>query len=155
MTLQLSSEQLQAIKTHAELTYPDECCGLLLGKPDADCSRLMELWATDNAWDSQVAEELTDASLEKSHRYWISPREMLAAMRYARSRDLAIIGVYHSHPDHPAVPSECDQRFAWQQYSYLIVSVEHGSAIICQSWLLDDRHHFQLEPLLIVDSMRS
>lgn len=152
MTLELSPDQLQAIKVQAERTYPEECCGLLLGRLEEDRKLLVEVRSTENTWDPQVADDLSDTPLTKSRRYWIAPEEMLAAMRYARSHALDVIGIYHSHPNHPAVPSECDRRLAWPQYSYLIVSVEQGTATACNSWILDDRHQFQPENLLIVES---
>lgn len=149
MTFQLRSDQLQTIQAHAERTYPDECCGLLLGQREADSKILIEIRSLENAWTPDVAAELATPTLTKSRRYWIAPEAMLAAMRDARTRDLNIIGIYHSHPDHPAVPSECDRQLAWQQYSYLIVSVEQGHAKRCQSWVLDDDDRFQSELLLV------
>jgi proteasome lid subunit RPN8/RPN11 len=74
---------------------------------------------------------------------------MLMAMREARNCSLEIIGIYHSHPDHPAVPSECDRQLAWPQYSYIIVSVAQGYAAESKSWILDDTHQFQPEPIVI------
>lgn len=156
MSLRLDTRHLQAIKTHAERTYPEECCGLLLGTVQAGAKHLVEVRAIDNTWSPQAAEDLTDApSLTKSRRYWIAPEALLATMRDARSRNLEVIGVYHSHPDHPAMPSECDRRLAWQQYSYLIVSVRQGHAIECYSWTLDDQHTFQSEPILVDASVPS
>lgn len=110
---------------------------------------LVEIRSLDNAWTPDVAAELATQTLTKSRRYWIAPAAMLAAMRHARNRSLEIIGIYHSHPDHPAVPSEYDRQLAWQQYSYLIVSVEQGHAQLCQSWVLDDDDRFQSESLLV------
>lgn len=150
MTIKLSDDHLQAIKAHAERIYPDECCGILLGKLESEIKTLVELRVTENAWEPQVADDLAEMpSLTKSRRYWIAPEQMLAAMREARSRNLDVIGIYHSHPDHPAVPSECDRRLAWPQYSYLIVSVEQGRAKACHSWTLNDQHQFQPEEMLM------
>ncbi len=87
------------------------------------------------------------ASLDKTRRYWIDPRDLLTAQRYGRDRQLDMIGVYHSHPNHPAVPSECDRTFAWVDYSYIIVSVLQGSAQDLLCWSLDDQHQFQPEAL--------
>lgn len=156
MTLSLSAEQRQAINTHAECAYPNECCGLLLGKTGPDCKVLVQVWPTSNTWNAQVAEDLdADPSLSKSRRYWIAPEELLQAMRHARSQELDVIGIYHSHPDHSAVPSECDRQLAWPQYSYLIVSVQQGMATDCLSWSLDDNHQFQPELLQVVETVPS
>jgi proteasome lid subunit RPN8/RPN11 len=75
---------------------------------------------------------------------------MLKAQKQARDRNLDIIGIYHSHPDHPAVPSEFDRAIAWQQYSYIIVSVQQGKACDLKNWSLDDDHQFQPEEMLTV-----
>lgn len=155
MTIKLSEDHLQAIKAHAEHTYPDECCGILLGKLESQTKTLVELRVTENAWEPQVADDLAEQpSLTKSRRYWIDPAQMLAAMRDAHSLNLDVIGIYHSHPDHPAVPSECDRRLAWPQYSYLIVSVEQGQARACHSWMLDDQHQFQPEDMLMTEAIK-
>jgi len=163
MALSLTSDQLQQISTHAERTYPEECCGLLIGQIDRTTpsapKTVLEVWQVPNAWNSEIAEELaaalanTDQQLRfaKTDRYWIDPRDMLTAQRYARDRQLNIIGIYHSHPDHPAVPSECDRRLAWTQYSYLIVSVQQGVANLTQCWHLDETHQFQPEELTLAN----
>jgi proteasome lid subunit RPN8/RPN11 len=76
---------------------------------------------------------------------------MLKAQKDARDRNLDIVGIFHSHPDHPAVPSEFDRAIAWQQYSYIIVSVQNGLARDLKSWSLDDDDQFQHEEILIVE----
>lgn len=175
--LYLSQQHSQSIRAHAEQTYPSECCGLLLGQvtqqAETTVRTVVELWAAQNSWNAETAERMDelldlsqsaydpiDPSIEGSmhssihnqgDRYWIDPLEMLAAMKYGRDRQLDIIGVYHSHPDHPAVPSECDRAIAWPQYSYIIVSVYQGSAQDLLSWNLDKNHCFQAEPLICPD----
>ena len=155
VSLFLSHAQLHTIYAHADRTYPDECCGLLLGNLTAGNKIVTDLWAMENAWDAAAADDLADdPHLNKTRRYWIAPQEMLAAIRAARARHLEIVGVYHSHPDHPAIPSEYDRQLAWAQYSYLIVSVPEGIASDARSWVLDDRHQFQPEPLLLTAPAR-
>lgn len=148
MALRLSPNHLQAIQSHADRTYPNECCGLLLGQVEAGETVVVTVRSVENSWSLEGA-ELADRSLSQARRYWIAPAAMLAAMREARDRHLAVIGIYHSHPDNPAVPSECDRAAAWPQYSYVIVSVQQGQSQDCQSWVLDDRHQFQPEPICI------
>ncbi|HTL89019.1 MAG TPA: M67 family metallopeptidase [Leptolyngbya sp.] len=143
MILRLNSQHLANIRVHAERTYPEECCGLLLGKSDPTGKTVMEVKATKNEW----SDDQGDPSNQR--QYEIAPAELLAAMKDARSRGLDIIGIYHSHPDHPAIPSECDRAAAWSQYSYAIVSVPKGTAAELQSWSLDDQQIFQPEDLLI------
>ena len=156
--LKLHSHHLQAIQTHAESTYPEECCGLLLGQRKGDAKTLIEVLATENSWDDEAADafESIEGSAElessKRSRFSIAPEVMLKAQKDARDRQLDIIGIFHSHPDHPAVPSEFDRAIAWQQYSYIIVSVQQGKAIDLKSWSLDDEHQFQPEEILTVSS---
>ncbi len=144
MVLKLAPTHLQAIVAHAESTYPEECCGLLLGIADSTGNIVVEMKPVENHWSAEPAE-----SLDKTRRYEIAPQSMLAVMREGRARNLTIVGIYHSHPDHPAVPSECDRQLAWQHYSYVIVSVDRGGAIDWQSWSLDDAHQFQPEKILM------
>lgn len=103
----------------------------------------MDVKATNNGWNDDRSD------FTKKRRYEIAPEEMLAAMKEARSRNLDIIGIYHSHPDHPAIPSECDRAAAWSCYSYAIVSVLKGESVEVRSWSLDDQQVFQAEDLLI------
>lgn len=74
---------------------------------------------------------------------------MLKVQKEARDRQLDIIGIYHSHPDHPAIPSEFDRLCGWQAYSYIIVSVLQGKARDVLSWSLDDNHQFQPEEIVV------
>lgn len=142
------------MQTHAESTYPEECCGLLLGQLSDDEKILIEVLPTENSWDVDAAEAFQavegSAQLDttKRTRYSIAPEAMLKAQKDARDRNLNIIGIYHSHTDHPAIPSEFDRAIAWQQYSYVIVSVQQGKAIDLRSWSLDDEHQFQPEEIL-------
>jgi proteasome lid subunit RPN8/RPN11 len=155
VVLKLCPKQLQFIRTHAESTYPDECCGLLLGKLSQDSKTVVEVMATENAWNPETAESFptidptSELGVTKRSHYTIAPESMLKAQREARDRQLAIIGIYHSHPDHPATPSEFDRVYAWQQYSYIIVSVQQGKACEFKSWSLDDDHQFQLEEMIV------
>lgn len=147
----MTNVHLQAIRDHAESTYPEECCGLLLGKIDPDSKILAEVWATENAWSTEAAESYPATDLVNSNRrYTIAPAVLLQAQRSARDRNLDIIGIYHSHPDHPAIPSECDRVCAWHQYSYIIVSVQNGKAYDLLCWSLNDDHQFQPEEILTV-----
>lgn len=156
MILKLATEHLAAIRAHAESTYPDECCGLLLGKLSQNSKTLVEVIATENAWSVETAEFFSsirasaDVASKKRHHYTIAPEVMLRAQREARDRQLDIIGIYHSHPDHPAMPSEFDRVYAWYQYSYIIVSVPQGKAGTLKSWSLDDNHQFQPEEIITI-----
>ncbi len=141
---------LTEIQTHAERAYPHECCGLVLGTPATPTQpkQICAVRAAPNVWDDHKTEiSAAEATQTSERRYWIDPAELLAAQKYARANGWDIIGIYHSHPDHVAVPSECDRQWAWPQYSYLIVSVQQGAAHDVRSWILDDQHVFQPEPI--------
>jgi proteasome lid subunit RPN8/RPN11 len=156
MVIKLNSHHLLKIQTYAERIYPEECCGLLFGQRCGDVKSLIEVLPTENSWDDEVADAFQviegSAQLESSKRsrFSIAPVVMLKAQKDARARRLDIIGIFHSHPDHPAVPSEFDRAIAWQQYSYIIVSVQQGKACDLKSWSLDDNHQFQPENILTV-----
>jgi proteasome lid subunit RPN8/RPN11 len=148
MVLQLLPKHLQTIYTHAETTYPEECCGIILGNLTSEGKTVVEVMPTENAWNAETAAELPgDDTLDysKRQRYAIAPQVMLHAQKEARDSKLNIIGIYHSHTDHPAIPSEYDRQLAWQEYSYIIVSVQNGKASDMKSWTLDDNHQFQQE----------
>ncbi|WP_066380983.1 Mov34/MPN/PAD-1 family protein [Anabaena sp. CA = ATCC 33047] len=146
--IKLLPEHQQTIFNHAESTYPNECCGLILGYLVDGVNTVVEVIPTANVWDREAdnfTEDKTTYSTER--RYAIAPQIMLQVQKQARERSLNIIGIYHSHPNYPAKPSECDRLYAWQGYSYIIVSVQHGVASDIKSWTLDENHQFQAEIL--------
>jgi len=163
MVLTLTPAQLQIMQADAEQAYPHEGCGLLLGRfnsgSDNTASRhtLYQVKLLVNAWQPDVAQSLTDRSgdeaLTASRRYWIDPQDMLSAQKEARAQGLSIIGVYHSHPDHPAIPSECDRTLAWSDYAYIIVSVHNGLAVDVKCWQLNDQHQFQAKSMIVTDDI--
>jgi len=114
-----------ALERHAAAAFPEECCGLLVGRPLAD--------------GAQVEQVLPAANAEARCRrrsYVIEPRDLLAGHKQARARGLEVVGYYHSHPDHPAVPSERDREHAWPGTSYLIVGVAAGKVRELRGWRL-------------------
>ena len=153
MVLTLQLDQIQAMTAQAESIYPEECCGLLMGTQDtvSDCRWVKELRPMANQWTSDV-QALTEASppdlqLDKRTRYWIDPKALMEAQRYGRDRGWIVLGVYHSHPNHPAIPSERDRRLAWSDYSYPILSVMDGKVVAIQSWRLGDNSQFRTEAI--------
>ncbi len=137
MSLALSAADLDAIGGHAARTYPEECCGFLIGQP-GEAAAVLRIVAAEN--------EREDS---RHNRFVIHPQSVLAAHKEARSLGLSVVGYYHSHPDHPAVPSEFDREYAWPGLSYLIVSVEAGVVKAARSWRLrDDRQRFEEEPVV-------
>jgi proteasome lid subunit RPN8/RPN11 len=147
--IQLNPEHLQTISTHAETTYPEECCGILLGDLASEVKTVVKVITTENVWNAETAADFpgNEQYHNKRTRYAIAPQVMLQVQKQARDCKLNIIGIYHSHTDHPAIPSECDRQLAWQEYSYIIVSVQNGKASDIKSWVLDDNHQFQQEAI--------
>jgi proteasome lid subunit RPN8/RPN11 len=124
----------------------------MVGKIDAHAVNkfLVELVPLENQWTANQAGE-ADA-FTKRRRYSIAPTDMLSVQRQAREQGLNIIGVYHSHPDHVAEPSECDRAQAWSEYAYVIVSVHNGQAVDVKNWTLDSDHQFQAEAIRVSPS---
>ena len=121
MAIVISESQLKIIYNHAENIYPEECCGILLGKIDSFGKSVIEVIPTVNNWvqtelviDLNIAEEIDRT---KHSRYTIAPEDILRTQKRGRDLRLDIIGFFHSHPDYPAIPSNCDREQAWEVYS--------------------------------------
>jgi proteasome lid subunit RPN8/RPN11 len=129
------------IERHAERDYPRECCGLLVGRI-VDEGRTRIIHAT-----VPVANIFSEES-ERHHRMAIEPLEYARAERRYAAEGLGVVGNYHSHPDHPAVPSQYDLEHLapWPTMSYIVVSVREGKASDLRSWELEaDRSRFEEE----------
>ncbi|HUS13151.1 MAG TPA: M67 family metallopeptidase [Pyrinomonadaceae bacterium] len=137
--IQLEETQRDEIARHAESDYPYECCGLLLGSFEAPgLKSISQIYAISNAREEQA----------KRNRFLIRPEELLKGEQYAAERGLDVIGFYHSHPDHPAVPSQYDLEHAWPVYSYIVMSVMAGVAGDLRSWEMEsDRSTFTEEAI--------
>ena len=138
MNFTIAPDHLAELHHHLESTYPQEGCGLMLGTIDQGILQIHQIIPTTNVWNHP---EETDRSLRD--RYEIDPREMLAALKTARQNHLELIGIYHSHPDHSAFPSECDRSLAWSNYVYVICQVNREIVSATTAWQLDDRQQFQ------------
>ena len=154
MTIAIARSQLQVIYTHATAVYPEECCGILLGKQIGDRKIVTEAIATINAWDERIFsgdfQTNDDLDRTKSSRYIILPQAIFQAQKRSLELQLEIVGFFHSHPDAPAIPSNCDRELAWEIYSYPIVSVIQGKVEAIASWVLDCDRIFQPEEIKFV-----
>ncbi len=154
MVLKVKSQHLQVMQQEAETRFPFECCGLLLGRGTAEEKQLIEVIVTENSWNEETqtlfAEVTGSACLGKTQhdRFAIAPQTLLAVQKSARARNLEIIGVFHSHPNGVAIPSEFDRAIAWPQYAYIILAVQPGQPMDLQCWCLDETGHFQPEKIL-------
>ncbi len=135
--MKLARVLLEQIRRHLEAGYPNEACGVLLGKDGV----VTEIAMADNT--------RTDSA---RNRYLIDPLAYLKIERAADQRGLEVLGIYHSHPDVAARPSQFDLDHAWPNLSYLIVSVVKGKAVESNSWLLrEDRSQFDQEAVTVLD----
>ncbi|MEZ5286186.1 MAG: M67 family metallopeptidase [Vicinamibacterales bacterium] len=122
-----------AIRAHGEQTYPHECCGALIGRDGV----VVDAYALPNTTEEGPR-----------RRFLVRPSDYRAAEGRATEQGCDLLGFYHSHPDHPARPSQYDLDHAWPVFSYVIVSVREGTAGDMTSWTLAaDRSRFDEEPL--------
>ena len=135
----ITEPQQAEIRRHGEAEYPHECCGLLIGRFDEGGRKVVtEIYPVSNAREEQA----------RHNRSLILPEELMRGERHARELKLDVVGNYHSHPDHPAIPSSFDLEHAWPTWSYVIVSVKQGKAIDLLSWELEaDRSRFNEEKI--------
>jgi proteasome lid subunit RPN8/RPN11 len=123
--LKINQANYDLIREHGERDYPQECCGILLGRVEDNCRSVSSIHPCNNAHP------------EPSRHYSLDSLEVIRAQRLARDQGLDIVGFYHSHPDHPAQYSETDLAWAhWPNCSYVITSVQEGRAFETKSFLL-------------------
>lgn len=146
MTLNLSSRLQNEINAHLRQAYPNEGAGLLLGSEDNGSKQVSRIILFENKF----------AADEQRTRYLITAEDMLQGEIQAEDYQMDVVGIFHSHPDHPAVPSEYDRELALPWYTYLIVSVPQGNPGQARSWrLAEDRSHFNEEELSVMPSSGS
>lgn len=133
MRVRITPQSLEAIRRHGEATYPEECGGLLLGLDDGTTREITEALPLEN-----VRKE------SRHNRVELDPLSYARAEREASRRGLGVWGYYHSHPDHPAVPSAFDLEHApFTEWCYVIVSVSQGEARDLRTWRMrEDRSQF-------------
>lgn len=137
--IHLPKDRRDEIAAHGARDYPYECCGLLLGRFQSDGAKAVsEVYPISNAREEQA----------KRNRFLIRPEELMRGERYAEAKGFEVVGFYHSHPDHPAVPSQYDLEHAWPVFSYIVVSVNGGVAGDLRSWeMAADRSSFAEEEI--------
>lgn len=115
--LKIPAAILDRVRSYAAAAFPEECCGILLGETGGESREVISAIPCDNAHPAP-----------RTH-YGIAPADLVSAQRHARASGQQIVGFYHSHPRHPALPSPADQADAfWQGCSYLIISVSPQGA---------------------------
>jgi proteasome lid subunit RPN8/RPN11 len=138
--MKITDAQLKQIYAHAKETYPYECCGFLLG--DFDDGGLVH-----------KVRQATNQNQDRTDRFIISPEEFAQTQFAADEAGLEIIGIYHSHPDWPPIPSQTDMASAWEDVYYLIASVHEGMPLNTNVWQLANEglRRFEWVPLEIMD----
>jgi proteasome lid subunit RPN8/RPN11 len=151
-SLWISTHLAEKIRAHGAETYPHECCGALLGRdstvvagtnPEKEVlnpeREILGLFPLVNRRDDSPR-----------NRFSVTAEDVRSAEKAAREQGIEVVGWYHSHPDHPARPSQYDRDHAWPWYSYIIVSVQGGAPQDMTSWRLnDDREEFSPEGIEI------
>jgi len=134
----ISRELLEQINAHVENAYPDEGAGFLLGVD----GEVTEIFALPNAREEEA----------RHNRFLLTPEDYMKAEMKAMKLGMDLIGVFHSHPDCPNVPSEYDREWAQPFFSYIITRVDEGEAVSHRSWkLVEDRSTYDEEEIKIVD----
>lgn len=138
MAIGLTAAVDAAIRAHGRETFPHECCGAMLGRDGV----VVEAFRLPNTTEEGPR-----------RRFLVRPDDYRQAENRAREAGLDLLGFYHSHPDHPAQPSQYDLDHAWPSFSYVIVSVMAGEDKLLTSWRLqDDRSAFDEETVAITKS---
>jgi len=137
--MKIHKEVIEHIKQHAEETYPFECCGMLVSSNSEKADEVDKAFRTRNMVTT------------RQDRYEIDPEDYLKIEKMCRDNGWEIVGFYHSHPDHPAAPSEFDRQRAWPQFLYLIVKVENGKMVDANGFIMTEENSvFHPEALEII-----
>jgi proteasome lid subunit RPN8/RPN11 len=140
MSLHISTELIEQIHRHGESAYPEEGAGLLLGRAGGEQKEVTAILPLSNTREEGA----------RFNRYLLSAQDYLYGEQEAARRGLDVLGVFHSHPDHPNRPSEYDREWAMPWFSYIITSVNSGKAAGSRSWLLgEDRQSFDEESIIV------
>ena len=125
-SLRIQSTDIAKLKSHAEMTFPEECCGVLIGKQQ------------DGIFIVDETRPMRNINESKNTRFNIDPFDLIKLEDELDAESRLMIGIYHSHPNHPPKPSETDLKFAWPSLNYIIVSVVDGKMGQITSWTLSE-----------------
>jgi proteasome lid subunit RPN8/RPN11 len=118
-----------------ERGYPHEICGLMFGKA-GDTRVVIEVFECGNL-----------NKLKPETRYDMDPKDYMKGEALARQKGLDVVGIFHSHPDHPDKASETDRQAAWLGFSYVIMSIQNGKYASMKSWVLNEDSKFDEESI--------
>ena len=139
MVVKIKKSAYEGMIGHAESGYPYEVCGVMIGDGDLvteyrECNNLISQDSIETEFksDNQLSSErLRD-------RFELDPRSFMEADEWARANNLEILGIYHSHPDHPSKPSETDRKIASPGWGYIIFSIQKGKYSDARLWYLNE-----------------
>ena len=138
MALRFGAGDVGHIHDHAKEAYPEECAGAIVGMDMGNMKIVVDVWRAKNTHEE-----------DRGRRFLIEPLQIKEFEERTQERDMDLLGFYHSHPDHPAEPSEYDRKHAWPYYSYVIASVGKDEVEDMRSWVLkDDRSGYDEEPIV-------
>lgn len=130
----LTPETEDIIKAHSLGTFPNECCGFFFGSGQGSIKKVTQVMPVTNTKDG-----------DQRRRFLIDPFDYMKAEQFALEHKLDFLGIYHSHPLHPAIPSEHDRSQALPAFSYIITSVRADEVTALTSWQLNDERQFEQE----------
>lgn len=140
LSLCMNRQAMAAILDHVRASYPHECCGLLVGKA-----------GKSGSFEVEWHESAPNLNKERAaDRYLLDPAIQLKVEKKARAQGQEVLGFYHSHPNHPAIPSETDRELSWHGYHYLIVSIQPGGETVSRCWQRKDKDSMEFEEVEIV-----
>ena len=140
--MKIKKSAYEGMIIHAESGYPYEVCGVMIGNENMitsyrECKNLL---SRDNIRTEFKIENQLDK--ERLHdRFELDPKSFIEADKWARKHNLEILGIYHSHPDHPSKPSETDRKFASPNWGYVIFSINDGKYNDARLWYLNENGH--------------
>ena len=135
----LSKTLLDKIHESAIEAYPEECCGALLGQINGDEKQVQECMPI-----------LNTSNENKKRRFMITDQDYMAAEKRARKQGYVLLGFYHSHPDHPPIPSETDKQFAWPHFSYPILAIDRKVPQVMKSYVYSEEKEPTEEPIKVL-----
>ncbi|MCZ6529558.1 MAG: M67 family metallopeptidase [Chloroflexi bacterium] len=141
MKLLIPGPVMDEIRSHGEKLYPEEGAGLILGSIEGEHREARRVLPMPNHFNSG----------ERNRRYLLDPQEILQAEELAEQLGLEVIGIFHSHPDHPPAPSQYDLDWAVPWYVYLITRVEQGAASESRAWRMLEDHTRMVEQALEIE----
>ena len=143
--IEISAKLLDRIKFHGEEVYNEECCGALFGKDSDENRTVLDILEFEN-----------EKEESRQNRFLINPEQYRSAEKLAKEKNLELLGFYHSHPDHPAQPSQFDIDHALPWFTYIIVSVINAKATKVTSWILkEDRSEFESQKIKVNDGEKT